>query len=313
MFTRLFGKSSFFSYALILGVFVGVFFFQKSTFPFSVETQFQQTLETITFFVLLFLFLGLDWIVRIQYWNEKAIYHLFLFCLLYFIAPLKAIGVWQLLSLFFFWIGFIQILGLDKKNNFIKSVFNGSLWMTISGLFINTNFFLFPLIWGVLFFYNSLSFRSFLISLLPAFALLILGQLIEIFIPTRWFNAFPFFEFQWNLPDFSSVDESVLFFTLAIFFILVWIYHYRSFSHKGGQYLSSIYSLLLVFFVSLAFWAFIDSKEGVSFLLVALSFSALSGPYLENLKQKWVRELILSLLLAVAIYYRAEILGIQTY
>ena len=313
MFTRFFGKSSFFSYAVILTLFVGAFFFQKSILPLSDETQFQQSLETVTVFVLLFLFFGLDWIVRIQYWNQKAIYHLLFFCLLFFVAPIKALGIWKLLSLFFFWIGFIQILGLDKKNNFVKSIFNGGLWMTISGLFINANFFLFPIIWGVLFFYNNLSLRSFLISLLPGIALLILGQLVQIFVPIRWFKGFTSFEFQWNFPDLTSISGSVLFFSLALFFVFVLVYHYRSFSHKGGQYLSSIYSLLLVFFGSLAFGLFIDDKDGTRFLLLALSFSALSGTYLENIKRKWIRELILTLLLAVALYYRADALGIQTY
>lgn len=311
MFTRFFGKSSFFNYTLILALFVGVFFFQISTAHSIDETQFQRGIQFGTFFVLFFLFFGLDWIVRIQYWNEKGVYHLFLFSFFFFLAPHDSIKAWHLLSLFFFWIGFIQILRLDKKNNFTKSVFNAALWMTISGLFINTNFFLFPLLWGILFCYNKLSTRSFLISLFPGIALFILGHLVEIFVPIQWFKSFAFFEFQWNFPSITSLNQSVLLCCILILFFLVLRHHYRSFSQKGKQYLSSIFSLFLVFFGSLGFALFIDAKGGASFLLIALSFSALSGSYLERIKRKWIRELILIVLLVVGIYYKAGSLGLE--
>jgi len=309
MFTRFFGKSSFFSYALALGLFVGVYFFHIYSFPITPESGFQKTVQTFAFFLLLLLFLGLDWIVRIQYWNQKSIYHLFLFCLLFFLMPLSNFKIWELMSLLFFWIGFIQILGLDKTNSFVKSVFNGALWMIISGLFVNAYFLLFPLVWGVLWCYSRLNIKSFLITLLPAIALGFLGQLIDVFIPTPWLNTGDLFHLQRNIPAFSTLNETVLFLGLMLFFIVVSIYHYRSFSHRGAQYLSSIFSLFLVFFSSLGFVLFFHLEEGMSLFLLILTFSALSGAYVENIKRKWIRELILFFLLGIVLLFRLNPTG----
>ncbi len=309
MFTRVFGRTSFWSYLIAFSVLFAAVFWHNAT----IEEQnpnggnfFRTIVVNILAGISL---LCVEWTVRRQILFRKGSYHLLVFALFFWILPIDKWDVWLWLASLFFWFSFLQIIQVDGSAHSIKGVFNAGFWLVFAVLFkVDFLYFALTLLLALVF-KGQLNYKNTLIFFLPAFCVAILWMMLLVLIP-----SFP----SWETPDFATMnisflwgeeleDNSGFFFVLFISMLVVFKYLKGLFINSYNRK-NNIYSMILFLVSAMGITVFGGDGNLISWVSVLMIIAVLSTQFFERFTQKWPVELFF--VCCLGIIFQDQILSI---
>ena len=201
MFTRVFGKTSFWSYLIAFSVLIAAVFWHHEVIEEQNPSGGNNFRSSIIGILAVISLLCVEWTVRRQMLFKKGSYHLLVFALFFWILPINRYDIWLWFASLFFWFSFLQITQTDGSFNSKKAVFNAGFWLVFA-VFFKVDFIYFSLtMFLILFFKGQLNYKNIFLFLLPAFCIAVLWMMLLVLIP-----SFP----SWETTVFTPVKFSFL-------------------------------------------------------------------------------------------------------
>ena len=309
MFTRVFGKTSFWSYLIAFSVLIAAVFWHHEV----VEEQNINDANTFRSIVIGILavisLLCVEWTVRRQMLFRKGSYHLLVFALFFWILPINRWDIWLWFASLFFWFSFIQIIQMDGNFNSKKAVFNAGFWLVFA-VFFKVDFIYFSLtMFLILFFKGQLNYKNIVLFFLPAFCISIIWLMLLVFIP-----YFP----SWETPLFTPLNfsflrseklaDSLSFIFVLLTAIVVVLKHLKNVFHNSNKTMNNIYNMILLLVSAFVITLFGGEGNVISWVSLLMIIAVLSTQYFEFFTKKWPVELFF--VCCIGIIFQDQILAI---
>ena len=309
MFTRVFGKTSFWSYLIAFSVLIAAVFWHHEV----VEEQNINDVNTFRSIVIGILavisLLCVEWTVRRQMLFRKSSYHLLVFALFFWILPINRWDIWLWFASLFFWFSFLQIIQMDGNFNSKKAVFNAGFWLVFA-VFFKVDFIYFSLtMFLILFFKGQLNYKNTVLFFLPAFCISIIWLMLLVLIP-----SFP----SWETPLFTPLKfsfletekpaDSLSFIFVLLTAIVVVFKHLKNVFHISNKSRNNIYNMILLLVSALVITLFGGEGNVISWVSLLMIIAVLSTQYFEFFTKKWPVELFF--VCCMGIIFQDQILAI---
>jgi len=309
MFTRVFGKTSFWSYLIAFSVLIAAVFWHHEV----VEEQNINDANTFRSIVIGILavisLLCVEWTVRRQILFGKGSYHLLVFALFFWILPINRWDIWLWFASLFFWFSFLQIIQMDGNFNSKKAVFNAGFWLVFA-VFFKVDFIYFSLtMFLILIFKGQLNYKNIVLFFLPAFCISIIWLMLLVLIP-----SFP----SWETPLFTPLKfsflrseklaDSLSFIFVLLTAIVVVLKHLKNVFHNSNKSRNNIYNMILILVSAFVITLFGGEGTVMSWVSLLMIIAVLSTQYFEFFTKKWPVELFF--VCCMGIIFQDQILAI---
>ena len=309
MFTRVFGKTSFWSYLIAFSVLIAAVFWHHEV----IEEQNINDVNTFRSIVIGILavisLLCVEWTVRRQMLFRKGSYHLLVFALFFWILPINRWDIWLWFASLFFWFSFLQITQMDGSLNSKKAVFNAG-FLLVFAVFFKVDFIYFSLtMFLILFLKGQLNYKNIFLFFLPAFWIFIIWLMLFILIP-----SFP----SWDPPLFTSLKfsflrseepaDSLSFIFVLLTAIIVVLKYLKGVFNNSNKSKNNIYNMILLLVSALVITLFGGEGNVISWVSLLMIIAVLSTQYFEIFTQKWQVELFF--VCCMGIIFQDQILAI---
>ena len=309
MLTRVFGKTSFWSYLIAFSVLIAAVFWHHEVIEeqnTSIGNNFRSFIIGILAVISL---LCVEWTVRRQMLFKKGSYHLLVFALFFWILPIDKWDIWLWFASLFFWFSFLQIIQTDGSPDTKKAVFNAGFWLVFA-VFFKVDFIYFSLtMFLILLFKGQLNYKNIFLFLLPAFCIAVLWMILLVLIP-----SFP----SWETTVFTPVKfsflrgeklaDSLSFIFVLLTAIVVVLKHLKGASHSSNKSRNNIYNMILLLVSALVIMLFGGEGNVISWVCLLMIISVLSTQYFESFSKKWPIELFF--VCCMGIVFQDQILSI---
>ena len=309
MFTRVFGKTSFWSYLIAFSILIAAVFWHHEVIEeqnTSIGNNFRSFIIGILAVISL---LCVEWTVRRQMLFKKGSYHLLVFALFFWILPINRWDIWLWFASLFFWFSFLQITQTDGSPNTKKVVFNAGFWLVLAIFFRLDFFYFFLTLWLMLYFKGQLNYKNILLTILPAFCIAVLWMMLLVLIPDfpSWEVALfaPMkFSFLWSKQYADSIGFLLVFLTS----IVVVFKYLKGVFHNSYKSRNNIYNMILFLISTLVIILFGGEGNVISWISFLMVIAVLSTQYLESFSKKWPIELFF--VCCIGIIFQDQILSI---
>ena len=309
MLTRVFGKTSFWSYLIAFSVLIAAVFWHHEVIEeqnTSIGNNFRSFIIGILAVISL---LCVEWTVRRQMLFKKGSYHLLVFALFFWILPIDKWDIWLWFASLFFWFSFLQITQIDGSLNSKKAVFNAGFWLVFA-VFFKVDFIYFSLtMFLILFFKGQLNYKNTVLFFLPAFCISIIWLMLLVLIP-----SFP----SWETPLFTLLEfsflrgeelaDSLSFIFVLLSAIVVVLKYLKGVSHNSNKSKNNIYNMILLLVSALGITLFGGEGNEISWVSLLMIIAVLSTQYFESFSKKWPIELFF--VCCMGIIFQDQILSI---
>ena len=309
MFTRVFGKTSFWSYLIAFSVLIAAVFWHHEVIKEQNPSGGNNFRSSIIGILAVISLLCVEWTVRSQMLFKKGSYHLLVFALFFWILPINRWDIWLWFASLFFWFSFLQITQTDGSPNTKKAVFNAGFWLVLAIFFRLDFFYFFLTLWLILYFKGQLNYKNILLTLLPAFCIAVLWMMLLVLIPDfpSWEVALfapTKFSFLWS----NQYEDSIGFLLVFLTSIVVVFKYLKGAFHNSNKSRNNIYNMILFLISTLVIILFGGEGNVISWVSFLMVIAVLSTQYLESFSKKWPIELFF--VCCMGIIFQDQILSI---
>ncbi len=287
MFTKIFNKTSFWSYLVVLFIFYGAVFNHYNVVLINSD---ENTASLTVILVLSTISLLLvEWTVRRQLFFEKSSYHLLFFALFFWLLPIKQWDVWIWISILLFWISFSQVLKLNIKEINKKNLFNAGFWLFFAALFKVDFLYFYLFLWGILYIRGQLNFRNIFLTILPIACFLIVWYALYVSIPnfpSIGTISFTTLEAPFLWDENYSINIKLIFILLSSVIIVVGIL--RKMGLKNQLYKTTISCILLMLVASIIMLFFSGSENFIAWASLLICLAIFSAKFFKRLPKSFV-------------------------
>ena len=256
--------------------------------------------QAILFFVCYSSILVLNFVVSKNALTLNNNYEILLFSLFLLTIKETTLDVNILFANLFILLSLIRLLSLRSQISVSKKLFDAAFWIAIATLFYFWAILFFILILVSLILYTDNKINHWIIP----FSGLVSVFLISISVSIIWHDNF--FEIFNSLPDvsydFNSYNTSK--YLIAITMLLsfgVWssIFYIKSIKQKKKALRPSFNIILVASIIAFSILVLAPEKNGSEFLFLFAPLAIIITNYLENIPEKWFKEVFLSVLIIV--------------
>tara|TARA_B100000780_G_scaffold275446_1_gene242030 strand:+ start:42 stop:983 length:942 start_codon:yes stop_codon:yes gene_type:complete len=296
MFTRVFGKTSFWSYSIALILLLQAIYWHHNliaeTYP---NTNLTIKSVIVAFLAIINLVL-VEVILRGVLFFHKGNYHLLVFIMFFWILPITEWSIWLWFATLFFWFSVFQIFKLEINESESKGIFNAGFWMVLAILFKPDFYYFYLTLWGALYFKGRLNLKTFFLTLLPICCFFILWQALlalttNILLIGNSGVTKADFSFLWS--DRSEENTGLILILLASF---VFVFKHLQGKFQGRKsYKINLKICLLILFSSIFIILLGGERNNVSWISFLMVTAILSAQYLDSVSRKWLVEVFFTL------------------
>tara|TARA_B110000046_G_scaffold38894_1_gene42761 strand:- start:53 stop:985 length:933 start_codon:yes stop_codon:yes gene_type:complete len=289
MFTRVFGKTSFWSYLVAFLMLAGAVYWHHGIIMENDPSNgsFSKSLVILVLGILSIFCLEVS--VKGAFFLQKGNYHLPVFILFFWILPIYEWNIWLWIATIFLWVSILQISRAGESAYDEKVVFNAGFWMLIASSFKVDFYYFFLSLWGVLYLKGLLNFKYIFLTLLPALCIFMIGYMCSILLPEISFIktaiASPAeFSFLWSRDLFGSTS----FILIILLLTTVTLKHFQGKYQERRNHKTSFYISIVLLFSSIIVILFGGERSGVSWISLIMVTAMLSTHYFESKSNKWI-------------------------
>lgn len=302
MITSIFSKSKSINFTIVFVVTLLAFLLARFEFTKQSITLFF-VIKQMAFLLLCYLTLFLlNFIVSKNSLTKSNNTEILLFSLFFLLIPSTTENTNILFSNFFVLLGLRRIISLRTERNEKKKLFDAAFWMAISSLFFFWSILFFVLILLTLALYANKNIRYWMIPFVGAVTVYIISVGASIIMYDSFnelVNIAPAFSYNFN--SYNSIQYVVAITLLLSFGIWSSVFYLQNIKKQKRAYRASfkiiIMAAVMAFFI--VFQA--PNKDGSEFLFLFAPLSIIITNYLETIKEKWFKELFLSILIIVPV------------
>ncbi|MDX1470853.1 MAG: DUF6427 family protein [Flavobacteriaceae bacterium] len=302
MLSRFFGKSQPLHY-IVLGVVLLLVFtlakFLKIEEPFS----FFLLIEQMGLFLLcVFTVFIFDFLTSKNKLTKKNSYDILMFVLFMALIPESITNSNVLISHFLVVLALRRIISLRSKKEIKKKLLDASLWIGLAALFYFWSITYFLLIFMALSFYSISDIKNFIVPYIGIICVLIISlAYLMVF-------GYDYYEFYRGLLsysfDFSQLNSLRL--IIGITLLLSYgnwalFFYIKQLKSKQKRYRPAFIIVVFAEIIALIIVAFTPQKDGSEFIFLFAPLAIIMTNYLENIQEKWFREVLIWVLVITPI------------
>ena len=294
MISSVFGKTKPVNYILVLSflfVCFGLIHFRR--FPLEDPISELPAL-TLSLTCLLFSVLAVNFIVQRNQLTAPNSYAIYFFALLALLFPEIMLDQETILANFFILLALRRLISLKSLRDTQSKIFDGTLWILISSLFLNWSVLFLILVWIHIYFYEPKNFRNWLIpfAALAAFALIGFAAALLAGKPD-FFTTHYSFKWEGTMEYWAAWRNSfkIGLFVLAV--LLAGMVSYLKLGKSGHGKVLVMRLTALALFVAIAVVVCRSSNDQNSILLTFFPSAVFLSKFVETVKRDNIREGIL--------------------
>ena len=256
--------------------------------------------QVILFFVCYVSILVLNFVVSKNGLTLNNNYEILLFSLFLLAISQTTLNTNILFANLFILLSLRRILSLRSQISIHKKLFDAAFWIAIATLFYFWAILFFVLILVSLILYSDNKINHWVIP----FAGLVTVFLILLCVSIIWHDSF--FEIFKSLPevsyDFNSYNSPKYLIAITMLFSFgLWssIFYVKSIKQKKKALRPSFNVILVTGVIAFSIIVFAPEKDGSEFLFMFTPLAIIITNYLENIPEKWFKEVFLSVLILV--------------
>lgn len=255
------------------------------------------------YFLVLFIFFGVNFIVKRNKINSKNTFAAFVFSMLCMAIPQFYLNFDVLIPSFFVILGLRRLISLKTQIEPKKKIFDAALWFFVASLFQPYLTLLVLLVFLGVLQYTLYDAKNIFIPLIAWACGSLLFTAYQLWKTDEWIFFYDVYtNFGWN--NLSLIwKNNIIFLCILIPFVLFVLWKVNLISSKAQ--LAKKYSLLFIvfsFFIILAGWLYSNKSEITGMAVSFIPLSMLAGSSLETKFKPIIKEIILWLLILVSIY-----------
>lgn len=305
MISSVFGKTKPVNYILVLS-FLFVVFCLVRLGPFPLEDPISELPALVLALAcLLFSVLAVNFIVQRNQLTAPHSYAIYFFALLALVFPESMIDRETILANFFILLALRRLFSLKSLRDTKSKIFDGTLWILISSLFLNWTLLYLVLVWVHIYFYEPKSLRNWLVPLAALAAFALIGVAAAFLMGRPDFFG-THYRIEWEgMGAYWSAWKQAL--KIGLFLLVVLLAGFVSFLKLGKSGHGKILPMrltALTLFISMAVVIFRSSGHQNSVLLTFFPAVVFLSKYVETVRRDNIREGILlgSLALCLVVF-----------
>ena len=246
----------------------------------------------------------LDFIISKNNLTRKNSYAILLFGLFITLFPQSISQHYMLLSNIFILFALRRLISLHSKVDIKKKIFDAAFWIALATLcYFWSILFLIVLIIALLY-HSQNDIKNWII---PGIGLMTVAILMFSFNIVYHDKYFIENTFNTNLSfDFSIFNNLQSIISITLFFsLLIWtlIYFIKSIKQKTKRFKPSYIFIAISAIIALTIVIISPIKSGGEFIFLFAPLAIIMANYLENLKEKWFREVLILVLFVLPIVF----------
>jgi hypothetical protein len=249
------------------------------------------------FLITVFSIFLMNFIVVKNKLTEQSSYHILLYTLFLVLLPTTLISLNLLLSNVFILFALRRLISLRTQKDIKKKLFDASLWIGVATIFYFWAILFFTLIFIALFLYSDNKIKDWIISFTGMVTILLLSisyNLIMFNNLDSLLNFLPMYNFDLN--NYNSIQLIVSITIVVSFSIWSTIFYLKVIRSKLKIFKPPHKIIVAALIISLAVIVFSHQRTSGEFLFIFTPLAIITSNYIESIKENWVKELFLALL-----------------
>lgn len=258
----------------------------------------QMLLFGVCFFSL-FIF---DFLIGKNNLTKKNSYHLLLFCLFIVQIPQAFLEYQTLIANLFILFALRRIISIRSKKYLKKKLYDAAFWITLATLLSFWASLFYILIFAALFIYKISDVKNWIVPFLGIITVFIIGFSLALVLNQ------PIMPIGYYVPeisfDFSTLNSNQIIIAATVYFTyFLWslLFYLKNLKSKSKSYKASYILILIAAFIALAIIILKPNKSGADFLFLIAPLSIIVANYIELIKEKWFREVLIWILIIAPI------------
>lgn len=267
------------------------------------EISFVEFLKQFVLFGVCFLSLFIfDFLIGKNHLTKKNSYHLLFFCLFHVLIPQSFLEPKILLANLFILFALRRIISIRSKKQLKKKLFDAAFWITLATLLSFWASLFYILIFVALFVFKISDVKNWIVPFLGILTVLIIGFAMLLLLNQ------PIMPIGYYLPkvsfDFSTLNSNQIIVASTIFFsYFLWslVFYLKNLKTKSKNYKASNVLILIAALIAIAVIVLKPNKSGAEFLFLIAPLSIIVANYVELIKEKWFKEVLIWILILAPI------------
>ena len=268
-----------------------------------INLDFVQILKQGSLFVVCFFSLFIfDFLTGKNNLTKKNSYHLLLYCLFIILIPQSFLEPKILIANLFILFALRRVISLRSKKEQKKKIFDAAFWVTLATLLCFWASLFYIIIFAALFILKISDVKNWIIPFLGILTVFVIGFSFVVL------TNYPLMPIEYYIPkvsfDFSTLNSKYVIVASTIFFTyFLWslIFYLKILKSKSKNYKVSYILILVAALISLAIIIISPNKSGSEFLFLIAPLSIIVANYIELIKEKWFKEVLIWILIIAPI------------
>lgn len=234
--------------------------------------------------------------------TKKNSYHLLLYCLFLILIPQSFLDSKIIVANLFVLFALRRTISLRSKKQRKKKIFDAAFWITLATLLCFWASLFYIVIFVGLFVFKIFDLKNWIIPFLGVLVVLIIGFSVIIVL------NYPLMPLGYYRPkinlDFTALNSKLIIVASTIFFsYFLWslVFYLKSLKSKSKKYKNSNILILVAALIAIGIIVLTPRKSGASFLFLVAPLSIIVANYIEIIKEKWFREILIWILIVAPI------------
>ncbi|TWO33965.1 hypothetical protein E1J38_004095 [Seonamhaeicola sediminis] len=244
-----------------------------------------------------FTILLLNFIVSKNSLTKLNNYEILLFSLFLLLIPSTTINANILFANFFMILGLRRIMSLRSQRNEKRKLFDAAFWIAVASLFFFWAILFFVLILLALMLYTDNNIRHWIIPFIGVVTVIVISIGVSVVCYDSFFevlNISPTSSYDFS--RYNSIMYLVSITTLLSFGAWSSVFYLQNIKKQKRAYRASFKIIILAGVISFIIVLQAPDKSGSEFLFLFAPLSIIITNYIETIKEKWFKEVFLSLL-----------------
>ncbi len=199
-----------------------------------------------------------------------------------------------LAALFFCLLALRRLISMHSLRGIAAKVFDATLWILVSSLFVNWTLILLPLPLIYLYFYEPKEVRNWLVPLAAIITFVLIGLGVSVLtgdVAALW-NNYDFSDLRfWTFPDWKETAIRQGGFMLLV--LVSMLLSFLKMRNTGSGRMLSLRLISVCLLLSAVLGLFWRPWEGAGLLFVFFPAAVFMSRYLETVRKVWLRDLLL--------------------
>lgn len=256
--------------------------------------------QVVLFFVCYAAILVLNFVVTKNGLTLNNNFEILLFSL--FLLPFDQIALDSniLFANLFTLLGLRRILSLRSQIRVNKKLFDAAFWIAIAALFYFWSILFFVLIIAALVLYTDNKLNHWIIPFVGLLTVFLIGICVSVIWNDNFFGIFSSLpELSYDFNSYNSAKYLIAITMLFSFGLWSLIFYIKSIKQKKKALRPSFNIILIAFIIGFSVVILGPKKDGSEFLFMFGPLAIIIANYIENIQEKWFKEVFLSVLIVV--------------